>query len=452
MYQDIKQFRTKIKDRTPALKGNQYVNEHFIGVQHEMTTGFFQIFHGVKNEISDFLRGAFDMAEDSQAIFEFIQNAADCRSTHFCLFFNDEHFLAINNGEMFSEGGIESILNIGQSHGKKTGDTIGRFGVGFKLVHRLVGISDGLDEIVNKGAGPILFSWSKEVELRDFLDSSKGFAQISSSHESAPWLLKILLTCFPTQVNEVVKNLKYEDTVAFTESELLACRAFAITNLATIEMSMFKQGSLFYLQLGKGKANALYKEANELERGASVSLRFLNSLTSITLNKHNINSSLNWLKPGCIPSDSEEFQTIGLIDEKSKNYPLRIEVGYKQVADPDYNLANTPNFYKYFPIGDEVNKLQFVVHTNAFLIGTNRRHLHSDPINQRILLAVSRLIQTRLDEAKDISPEVFRDFFVAILLSQSPNETRNEWQQDCLYTPLIAMVRKEIGYADLKTY
>lgn len=83
------------------------------------------------------------MAEDEQAVYEFIQNAADCDSTRFWLYFNDQYFLAINNGFSFTPQGIEAILNIGQSHGKEKGNTIGRYGVGFELVHRLVGRSDG---------------------------------------------------------------------------------------------------------------------------------------------------------------------------------------------------------------------------------------------------------------------------------------------------------------------
>lgn len=62
--------------------------------------------------------------------------------------FDDENkLIVINNGSVFSEEGIKSILNIGQSFGKQEPDKIGRYGIGFKLVHRLVGKSSGLDEL-----------------------------------------------------------------------------------------------------------------------------------------------------------------------------------------------------------------------------------------------------------------------------------------------------------------
>jgi hypothetical protein len=64
--------------------------------------------------------------------------------------FDDENkLIVINNGSVFSEEGIKSILNISQSFGKQEPDKIGRYGIGFKLVHRLVGKSSGLDELLH---------------------------------------------------------------------------------------------------------------------------------------------------------------------------------------------------------------------------------------------------------------------------------------------------------------
>ena len=66
-------------------------------------------------------------------------------------------------------------MNIGQSFGKQDPDKIGRYGIGFKLVHRLVGKSSGLDELLNvdkKGyRGPIMFSWSEKSQFSNFLTS-----------------------------------------------------------------------------------------------------------------------------------------------------------------------------------------------------------------------------------------------------------------------------------------
>jgi hypothetical protein len=104
--------------------------------------------------------------------------------------FDDENkLIVINNGSVFSEEGIKSILNIGQSFGKQEPDKIGRYGIGFKLVHRLVGKSSGLDELLNKDnkgyRGPILFSWSDKSQFNDFLNSSE-FEYVDFENNYAP--------------------------------------------------------------------------------------------------------------------------------------------------------------------------------------------------------------------------------------------------------------------------
>ena len=63
----------------------------------------------------------------------------------FTSFYNDKYFLVINNGSPFDIEGIQSILNIAQTT-KDDPDKIGRFGIGFKLTHRLVGENEGTDE------------------------------------------------------------------------------------------------------------------------------------------------------------------------------------------------------------------------------------------------------------------------------------------------------------------
>lgn len=103
------------------------------------------MYHGHTPDIKGYLPSILKIAEDGQAIYEFIQNAVDCGSTHFYIFYNDKYFLAINNGSPFDIEGIQSILNIAQTT-KDDPDKIGRFGIGFKLTHRLVGENEGTDE------------------------------------------------------------------------------------------------------------------------------------------------------------------------------------------------------------------------------------------------------------------------------------------------------------------
>ena len=164
----IRNFRTSIKQEKPDTRSNRFIDEHFIGTYNaEQIKGFFGMYHGIKDRPDKYLRStALNVAADEQAIYEFMQNAVDCRSTHFFIFYNESYFLAINNGSPFNEKDVKAILNLGQSD--KGNAEIGSYGVGFKLTHRLIGKDDGVEELINEYKGPIVFSWSRRRELEIF--------------------------------------------------------------------------------------------------------------------------------------------------------------------------------------------------------------------------------------------------------------------------------------------
>src|SRR5690554_6489474 len=227
-----KSFRQWYKNLIPARKhAAQYWDENFMGVQHKDVSGFLAMYHGDKEDIYGFLRKEVEMAEDGQAIYEFVQNAADSDSTKFYMFYDENHLIVINNGNVFSKEGVKSILNIGQSYGKQDPDKIGRYGIGFKLVHRLVGKSSGLDELLNVDKqgyrGPILFSWSEKSQLDNFLTAKESeFEYVDFNDNNAPWLLKILITNFPSQPTERVKDINFKEFEPFQREELGVFQAF----------------------------------------------------------------------------------------------------------------------------------------------------------------------------------------------------------------------------------
>jgi hypothetical protein len=439
---DVRAFRTKYRNKKPVFRDSTSVNEHYIGTQHGDLSGFFLLFHGAKEEIENFLRANFQMAEDGQAIFEFIQNAADCGSSKFWLFFDDQYFLAINNGAPFQEAGIESILNIGQSHGKKGCDKIGRYGVGFKLVHRLVGRTDGLDEIVQQNKGPILFSWSKPTDFRNFFSLESNGIQFSDE-DDRPWLMKIILTCFPAQVNETVWDLTYAEKVLFREDELSECVHYVSDCLEHIDIEKdLNQGSLFFLKLGESKAEIIQKETKDIVNGVGISMRFLTNLNSITINQNEVpKSEICWL-PACkISPSSEEYRALGLTDKKVLDCAAIIEVGYLPFRDSGNIIRRAPNFFKFFPMGDEVNGLNFVIHSNIFDHETNRRKLHDQSTNHRILEAAARHI---CECAENADTNIFKEIFANIMHSDPPEDTGNSWQRPYFYDHLIKYAKDHV--------
>ena len=315
-----KAFRKWYKDLTPARKhASQFWDENFIGAQHNNLSGFFSMYHGDKEQVYDFLRKEVEMAEDGQAIYEFAQNAADSDSTQFYMFYDEKHLVVINNGVNFTKEGVKSILNIGQSHGKLDPDKIGRYGIGFKLTHRLVGKSSGLDELLNvdnKGyRGPVLFSWSDKLQLDNFM-AAEDFEYVDFEDASAPWLLKILVTNFPAQPEEKVKGVEFEETIPFSRKEVLDFQSFIKSHREKIDMQFMDSGTIFFLKLGEKKFEYLEKQQQEYISGLSTSMHFLKSVEKLTINDTVVNkdNNANNVQEFIIENGSDDFKNIGLTE------------------------------------------------------------------------------------------------------------------------------------------
>ena len=216
---NIRQYRTFYKENVRDLSNR---NEHHMGTfrinENDIREfGGFEIYHGDKDGygkaeqgIGNFLESFLDMAKDGQAVYEFLQNAVDAGASHFTMAWGEDpidgnnYLLIANNGEMFNFDSVRSILNVGSSTKTLDSQNIGKFGIGFKLAHRLVGKENGLVELLSsQPSGPILFSW-KNGEILDlaqkvvvpeptainFIDNENSF----DIADSFPWLFKILIT------------------------------------------------------------------------------------------------------------------------------------------------------------------------------------------------------------------------------------------------------------------
>ncbi len=178
---NIRQYRTFYKENVRDLSNR---NEHLMGTFRTNETGkkeygWFEVYHGDKEGygkavqgIGNFLQSFLDMAKDGQAVYEFLQNAVDAGASHFAMAWGKDqvdgqnYVLIANNGRMFDFDSIRSILNVGSSTKTADSQSIGKFGIGFKLAHRLVGKENGLDELLSSDpSGPILFSW-KNADIK----------------------------------------------------------------------------------------------------------------------------------------------------------------------------------------------------------------------------------------------------------------------------------------------
>ncbi|NTS42995.1 AAA family ATPase [Flavisolibacter sp. BT320] len=513
---DIRQFRAVYKNEIREIDSSNR-NEHFVGVRTEVNGksqyGFFEIYHGDKegfNEsdgIRGFLEGFLDMAKDGQAVYEFMQNAVDAKSTRFCLFWGrdeeDEntYLLVMNDGDMFNMDSVRSILNVGVSTKSANSFTIGKFGIGFKLAHRLVGKENGLDELIHQNYGPILFSWQNneieqfenlieqpnviptEQEYEVFSEKGKRKAIIKTTE---PWLFKILITNFPCQpendvVEERIYNNQFEETTsAFSKAEVRMMAKWIKKHKAYLQDD-FHKGSLFFIRLGQGKQSHLEEE--NLEEGVKFSLAILNKIAKKSLgheglHKLNLNGSeINPVNLQFEPfvvnktEDREQYRflrfgkTEDLSDtELSKELAdsdIEILLGYTDFNKAKEAFHNAPNFYLFFPLSEEKHRLRFILHSNAFYKSASRTFLQKgsvgeEGINERIFNVFVEKLRERMlgwSLSVDVSEKnKFVELYANLLLSDASDNPERVWINEPLYVPLLEVVKTNIPVKDVQTH
>ncbi len=455
-------FRQKYLTDVRHMQPNAGYNTNFMGCSHKQpdgnyVKGFFDLYHGDKGQVGGFLSNFLKIAEDGQAVYEFLQNAADCSSTLFYMFYNEKYFLAINNGNAFNQEGLRSLLNVAQST-KSTSSQIGRFGIGFKLVHRLVGKSDGAEELTKEYKGPIMFSWSREKDLISLMNH-EGTENIDDITDDSPYpyLLKILLTNFPAGPCEKVKDLEYNDRIPFDDDEYRElCDYVSNCIKPYIGEDDFSNGSLFFIRLGEGKKSLLDKDCERnLKAGVEYSLNTLKGLDNVKINGAQIKKVPLMLKSGVIKRGSETFTKI---DPEYKDDDIHYTIGINKIDfssehpfDRVDALKKSPTFYKYFPLGDEMHQSAVFIHCDSLSNEANRRKMHDDSINRELILEIAKFIVKQLKEAKEKNDKSsFCQLYANLLLSEVPHDN-SDWLKgiyyDVIQDYIVSCIPTKIGYA-----
>lgn len=459
----MRYFREWYMKEVRHMQANDGYNTAFLGCSHKMQNGdyikgFFDLYHGHKPDIGGFLSGFLKIAEDGQAIYEFLQNAADCGSSLFYMFYNEDYFLAVNNGNVFNQEGILSILNVTQSP-KSDPNQIGRFGIGFKLVHRLVGKGDGMEELTHDYKGPVLFSWSKKEDLIDLMNN-ESIESVNNIEDksSIPYLFKILITNFPTEPFEKVKDLNYEDRVLFSKTDYAEMCDNVKSNLEQyLDTDDLNQGSLFFIKLGNGKKALLDKDYKEnLKSGVEYSLNTLKGLENVKINGTQIKKIPLVLENGVISKDSNTFREI---DPEYKDGDIHYSIGYNKINFEANNpfakveeLKKSPTFYKYFPLGDEIHQSALFIHCDSINNETNRRKMHEDFTNKKLIPEIAKFIIERLESYKEGNDtEKFCQLYANLLLSDMPHDN-SDWLKEVYYdiiqSYIIDCIPTNKGFSD----
>ena len=462
----IKNFRWHYKTQV-RRRNDRNTNTNFVGVYHDVgdkrTNGYFELTHGDK-KIHKFLPSILKIAEDGQAIYEFIQNAVDCNSSQFFIFYNDKYFLAVNNGQPFNHKDVLSILNIADTTKDESCENIGRFGIGFKLVHRLVGKDEGIKELVEDYKGPVIYSWNNIKELKMLLASSKyddfrvfpDFVKNPTDMDNSktPWLFKIIATNFPAEPGEKVLDINYNEKVLFPYSELKEIIEYLKENFKThqgrFDFENLEQGSLFFLKLGEGKRKLLDDDYKGLENGVQYSMNFLKNLEEVYINDNSLKKRDLKIQEFIIQKGSEAFNEI---NPEYANCDIKISFGYTDYKSAR-GIRKSPNFYKYFPMGDETNGFSFILHCDSFDIEANRRKLHDSNKNRKLFPEISKSITQYADELKERDFDEFLNLYSNLLVSRIPYRDNNKWLYSIFFENLLNYIQTNIpikkGTSELK--
>ena len=399
-------YKTNIDQNTSSNR-----NPHFAGstriVNETDEFGLFAMFHGSNKEMKNLLKTILEMALDSQALYEFMQNAVDAKSSNFLMFhhyssvIDQDYLIVLNNGEPFDLAGVLSILDIGASTKFGDAETIGQFGVGFKLAHRLVGEDAGLEELIEENKGPILFSWSNS-ELFHLADPNEsivaadplleGKRKNAICNSSMPWLFKILFTNFPCLPGEKIIDAKGRLTEnAFTLDEIgllkQVCKLCAERGL---DADQFFQGTLLIVPLHKKKIHEVTK--NTTADGLPIASAIINNrkghqtLRRVMLNDEKLEVANIEFEP--FRFDVAELKSIETEDDQKllKGVPkIEIDFCYSNPFSDDDPFKNKPQFYLYFPMTEERHGFRFAIHCNAFSFTSARTALQENTQRNKLL-------------------------------------------------------------------
>jgi len=507
---NIQEYRSLYKTTRPVssdLEEGFIGNYYFDSNTNQKKYGWFSMYHGDKDGygnaeagIANFLQSFLDMAKDGQAVYEFLQNAVDAQSSHFTMIWDKDpidgnyYLLVANNGEMFDGDSIRSILNVGSSTKTADSETIGKFGIGFKLAHRLVGKDNGLEELINENSGPILFSW-KNYEIENIANAEnlepseieynlngKGNLNILDDN---PWLFKILITCFPClpennsiQELPIMANGNLAEINPFNKDEYDVLSRWIKKYQHILNKQTYNEGALFFIKLGSGKETEL-DEIN-LKEGVKFSLAILketadvederteNLLQTVQLkdeepitypeleyvkfmvNKINEKDTYAYIRFGKLRYEDLLPEQKNRLKEEAN---IEVLFGFRKHNQIEDYFKGAPNLYLYFPLSEEVHNFNYVLHSNAFYKGSSRTFLHKGSgedggINERLLKTIVDKIDEELERLSSSTLEterqLFLHFYAALLTSSKSANQDRLWIETPYINPVNELLKKYI--------
>lgn len=421
---DIKQYREKV-----LVNRNDIDYDSFcLGKKDEP---LLKDFYGSGKNIDNIVGQISKFAKNTQTqiFYEFLQNADDAKASKLAILFDKKWFLVVNNGEAFKTDGTEipgqlrSFLNKEDSEKAFDEETIGKYGLGSKLLYDLLTNQDAeekknerlTDAIINNLKSPIIFSWSSLEQWNElkYWKADDNFDFIDCKQESAPLLTKLLYAYYPAYFQERKKLRNGEEKELFSTIDL--------TNLQTLffgeddhkgsffnkhsEFS-FDKGTAILIPLGEGVVNNLNDaiENQTLIERLATSLSFLKHTKKIFINDKTI-----------VPIHKQEFK-IDLQYEgkkKDKQGNNKAHTFDVQILLPSNISAindNFCNFYQFLPISNETQGLGFIINAEELELIQNRQEIDWDDYSKSRIKIIGEKLIERLGEISENNKPLYFHF------------------------------------------
>lgn len=382
-----------------------------------------------------------------QVFYELLQNASDANATKVSIFFDDNQFLAINNGDAFvtdgsikEKGRLRSFL--GKNKSAKNPKDIGKHGQGSKLLYDLLTSSNIEKEVALKESlekkldGLIICSWNNEPSLNELLYWEGRQIEFCDFIDIDNLLVtKLIYTYYPSYPGEEKLDKEGNLRSFFSYKELKKTVEFLNAHKETINISDFNKGTLIYGKLGDGRGNKLTAALNQtLFSGIQISLSILPKLNRVTVN-------------------GKHFNKISNSEEKSFKFELNGKIYSTKFILPNVLkdiTTDSPNFFQYFPITESNHGLKYIIHSDAYRIEGSRQSIdYDDTDNQNKLISISNQISDYYSElVKKQKTKKAIQFINCLLATDIATIDQQEFIKKHFFSKILNVIKENLPTSD----
>lgn len=301
-------------------------------------------------------------------VFELIQNAEDCDAEEIIFDLKKEELIFQHNGKkLFTLENVDAITNIGNSTKNDNGNSIGKFGVGFKSVFEYTNTPE-----VHSGEYHFII---KDMFIPHLIEKS-DFCSNTVFHLPFDITEKQKDDCF-NEIGETLKNLNPETLLFLSHIKKIVCRINS-------EEIILQRKNISPFMRPKNLCTLTKNKSGEKPSNTNY-IRFFNTIKVDVCEKDENNK---------IKEYEKEIQ-VGIAFKSQLNE--KSEWSIKPII---YNNVPAGKVFTFFPCEAEKSGLCFHIHA-PFALTVDREKLRKDPGNEAIKNKIADLLSSSLTSLKE---------------------------------------------------